>query len=149
MIIKYGGYMGEYILYFATDKFELIPGWKEIIIQKALEANDILIDCYDEDKDTINELRELNGYEYKEYKHMTFFRFECNSKNVKELILDRFIDNRLCWFSVFLMTEGRLLFSFEHHASEFTIHGLSKDEIEHLISIMPYDANCIPHKIEV
>lgn len=141
--------MIEYMLYFSTDNLTSISGWKELIFQKGKQADYIMIDCFDEDQETMDILKSLNGYELKEIGHMTLFRFESNNYNIQDLIMDRLIDNKLCWFSVFLMKEDKCLFSFEHHATEFTVNELTALEMDKIISAMPDDANCIPHEINI
>ncbi|WP_235832653.1 hypothetical protein [Acetivibrio mesophilus] len=113
--------------------------WRILVEYFLEEADCIRIDCWNEEESIIDEISPLsNGIDKESNERMTIFTFLVNEKNVEHIIYNAFDEKRrLKWFSLFLQRDGEIFFSSEHYGKEFSITGITKDELKWVKGVVP------------
>ncbi len=131
--------MRRYGLYFSTTLWGEFDFWRILVFNFLEYADCIRIDCWNEEQDIINDIAPLSyDIDNKTYEGMTILKFCKNEKVIEKIVDNAFNENRkVKWFSLFLQSDDEIFFSSEHYGSEFSITGISKEELKWVRYVVP------------
>ena len=135
--------MIRYGVHFSTTLWEEFDFWRILVTNFLEDADSIRIDCWNEEQNIIIEIAHLSyDIDNATNEKMTILRFNKNEKVIEEIVDNAFNENRkLKWFSLFLERNGEIIFSSEHYGSEFSITGISKEELKWVRYVVPKSFN--------
>ncbi|WP_038290602.1 hypothetical protein [Acetivibrio straminisolvens] len=113
--------------------------WRILVEYFLDEADSIRIDCWNEEESIINKILSFSSSVDKESsERMTILTLPVNEKTVEQILYNAFDEKRrIKWFSLFLVRDGEVFFSSEHYGKEFSITGITKDELKWVKCVVP------------
>ena len=129
----------NYGIYFSTGLITNIDYWKPLITEYIGEADGIRIDCWNGEEHIISVLKELcYDLDLESNRNMHIFKFNITEEVINELVYNSIGHNgKIKWFSFFLTRDNDTILSSGHYGKEFSIKGISKQEIQFVKYFIP------------
>lgn len=129
----------SYGIYFSTGLISNIDYWKPLIMEYIEEADGIRIDCWNDEEQIIYDLKELcTDLDLESNCNMHILKFNISEKVINELVYNAIgHDGNIKWFSFFLTRNNDIILSSSHYGKEFSIEGISKEEIQFIKYFIP------------
>lgn len=114
--------------------------WEPLIFLFVKKCTCFRIDCWIDEETAIKRAEVFGRVLDTGIDNMKVFTGEITEEFVFELIYNSFDEeDKIKWFSIFLMDGEKYVFSAEHYGTEFAAECLTEDEIEYIRSILPED----------
>lgn len=106
-------------------------------------GNNLRVDCWNSERDAINRLlRYAKSIDIESNKAMTILLMDIKEEVLEDIFANPFdTEGKVFWFSMFIMNGEEIIFSSEHHGTEFYIENITENDIEFIRSIVPIDSD--------
>lgn len=112
--------------------------WKVIVLRFLEDADTLRIDCWNNETECIEILNKLcKNVDTQNCGNMYLFTFDVTEEVIDEIVHNGTKNNKVKWFSLFLMKAGKIYFSFEHYGIEGSLNYADRHDKQYIKYFLP------------